>query len=83
MANKKGYNSKKWLNPDTTAFIHTEVCFDYSWGGTLKIADCSRIVNMDVYIDDEKGRKKTLKKLNIMRDEITNLISAIEDINYG
>ncbi len=82
MSKKKKYCSKKWIDPSTTGFIQTEVEFGYSWGATFKMADCSRIINLDVYIDDEKSRKKTLKKLNIIRDEVTNLISAIEDINY-
>jgi len=83
MDKKKLYRSKKWLNPETTAFMFTEVLFDYSWGATLKMGDCNRIVNFDVYIDDEKARKRTLKKLNLMRDELSNLIGAIEDIKYG
>jgi len=83
MNKKKPYRSKKWLNPETTAFIFTEVEFDYSWGATFKMGDCNRMISLDVYVDDEKARKKTLKKLNLMRDELTNLISAVEDITYG
>ncbi len=83
MAKKKAYRSKKWLTAETTGFIFTEVEFDYSWGATLKIGDCTKIVSLDVYIDDEKARKKTLKKLNLIRDEIANLILEVEAINYG
>ena len=83
MLKKKTYKSRKWLNPDTTAFIHTEVEFDYSWGATLKIGDCNRIINLDVYVDDEKAKKRSLKKLNLLRDELSKLITAVEAINYG
>jgi len=83
LKNKKTYKSKKWLDPNTTSFIYTEVEFDYSWGATLKLGDCHRIVNFDVYIDDEKTRKKTLKKLNLMRAELDKLVIAIEGVTYG
>ena len=83
MTIKKRYKSRKWLSPDTTAFIHTEVGFDFSWGATLKIGDCQRIVNLDVYVDDVKSQKRSLKKLNLLRDEIGKLITAVEAINYG
>jgi len=83
LKNKKKYKSKKWLDPNTTSFIYTEVEFDYNWGATLKMGDCQRIVNFDVYIDDEKSRKKTLKKLNLMRAELDKLVIAIEGVTYG
>ncbi len=83
MTNNKKYSSRKWLSPSTTAFIFTELEFDYGWGASLKIGDCNRVVRLDVFVDDEKARKKALKKLNLLRNELTNLITAIEGISYG
>ncbi len=80
---RKAYRSKKWLTPETTGFIFTEVLFDYNWNATLKIGDCSRIVDLDVYIEDEKARKKTLKKLLLLEKEISTMIAVVKNITYG
>ncbi len=71
------------MSKNTTGFIFTEVEHDYSWEAQLKIGDCSRIVSLDVYINDEKDRKKSLKKIDLIISELTKFKSAIEGIKYG
>jgi len=83
VSTKTIHKSKKWLDPNTTSFIFTEIEFDYSWGAQLKMGDCNRIVNYDVYIDSPKARKRTVRKLNIMIEEIMELKDQIEEITYG
>ncbi len=78
MANKKDkLYIKKWLNPDSTAYIYARVPADRSWA-TLKLGDCSRIVDFDIEYDDAQEKRKTLKKLDIMLDTIQKLRDEID-----
>ena len=80
---KKNYSSKKWLNPDTTAFIFTEVFRDYerSWA-TLKMADCSRIVEFDAHIYTKDKRDALAKKVDILISELEKFKEEIEELSY-
>jgi hypothetical protein len=79
---KKTYlKSKKWLNPDTSAFIFVELSREDGWyNGTLKLADCARICNFDVDLNSKKDRTKTMKKIDLMVAELIKLRLAIKEI---
>ncbi len=98
MAEKVLHKSKKWLDTDATDFIYTEITSD-TWRmhdnktgqitnrkchyGTLRLADNHEIVNFSIDADNDKECLRTIKKLDIMIDEINALRNAIVDIYNG
>ena len=82
MSKKYKVRKKTWIDPNTSGFIFTELYHDEDqyYESTLKMADCSRIVQFDTYISSKKDRRATLKKLNIMINNITELRDAILEI---
>lgn len=84
MANKIQHKSKKWIDPNTSGFIYTQVEHDDGYlCATLKLADCARIVSFDVYIDSKKARDKTVKKVQLMVDEMTKFNEILKGLSYG
>ncbi len=82
--NKINYKSKKWIDPNTTGFIYTLIEHDDGYRtAQLKLADCSRIVSFDVYIDSPRARYKTLKKVQLIIDELRKFKEVLEGLNYG
>lgn len=83
MSHKADYKSKVWLNPETTAFIFTEVFRDYEKSyATLKMADCSRIVEFDAFIWSEEKRDELVEKISIMMAELEKFTKELGDIHY-
>lgn len=82
--NKYLINTKKWLNPTTTSFVYASIeeGFGYPYG-ELKIADCNRIVTLDLAMSTGKERKATLKKLDLLLGTIQQLRDKIEEVNSG
>ncbi len=82
--NKINYKSKKWIDPHTTGFIYTLIEHDDGYrSAQLKLADCARIVNFDVFIDSVKARDKTIKKVQLMIDELSKFNEVLKGLNYG
>ncbi len=82
--NKINYKSKKWIDPNTTGFIYTLIEHDDGYrSAQLKLADCARIVNFDVFIDSVKARDKTIKKVQLMIDELSKFNEVLKGLNYG
>lgn len=84
------YASRKWLNTDKkmTAFISVEFDVDEGFivgetnpydfsSASVSIADCSRIVTLDLPTNRKKHRKASLKKLEILITELMKLQDAI------
>ena len=83
MSIKTLLKSKKWIDPNTTGFIYTKVESDDGYKqAELKIADCSRIVSLDVYIDSAKARDKTLRKVRLIVEELTKFKDTLETLTY-
>jgi len=81
---KIDYSSKQWLNPDTTAFIFTEIFRDYERSyATLKMADCNHIVEFDAYIVTEDKRDALVKKVDIMIKELARFNKELGELTYG
>ncbi len=82
--NKVSHKSKKWIDPNTTGYIYTEVGHEDGYKtAELKLADCSRIVSFDVYIGSPRARYKTLKKVQLIIDELNKFKEVLEGLNYG
>ena len=73
----KAWSRRKWLNTAAfggTAFVEItveEICKSYSHASmdaTIKIGDCSRIVNLEFWVgDDEKvGNEHAMKKIDAL-----------------
>lgn len=83
MSHKANYKSKVWLNPETTAFIFTEVFRDYERSyAILKMADCSRIVEFDAYIYTEEKRDELVEKVSIMMAELEKFTKELGELSY-
>ena len=90
MAKKKDkrFNVKRhWLNPPSssnTGYIISGIEKDGNYVyGKLKIADCSKIIELDIYVDDSKQRKEALKKISTIQnalDELVTQINLIEEV---
>jgi len=89
--NKTLYRKKKWLNSTSTAYIYADITTDtytnskhkvtkYHYG-TLKMGDCYRIVSFDIELETVNERKATIKKLDIIIDEVLALRNKIVDIH--
>ena len=84
MSTKVVLHSKKWIDPATTGYIYTHIEHDDGYRtAELKLADCARIVNFDVYIDSKKARDKTVKKVQLMIDEMSKFNEVLMGLNYG
>lgn len=86
MAEGKSKYYRRWLNPPSsnyTGYIQYGVNKEINWVSIeFKVADCSRIVNLD--FDDtetKKGRKAAIKKLKIIRDSAQHVIEMVEVID--
>ena len=86
VTNKYEYTSRAWLSPTSTAYIHTEIEREKIignnawWFGTLLLADSSNVVNFSIHIGDAKEQLATIKKLDIMLDEIEVLRNKVADM---
>jgi hypothetical protein len=43
------------------------------------ITDCSRQVNLSFSLADDEGRKNSLAKARLLRDELSQFVDALED----
>lgn len=76
----KTWKKRDWLNPSNTSnngYIITGQ--DADGDAELKIADCNRIIDLDLYYSTPRGKKVVIRKLNILRDRINNLITVISE----
>ena len=76
------FNIKRsWLNPassDSTGYVISGISKENNYSyGRLKIADCSRIVSLDIDVDDSKQRKQTIKKISIIQNALIDLVKQI------
>ena len=84
MAKKRDnrFNIKRcWLNTansDSTGYIISGLSKEGSYTyARLKIADCSKIISLDIDVDDSKQRKQAIKKIGIIQNALTNLVKQI------
>jgi hypothetical protein len=54
----------------------------YDMGASLRIADCTRSVDIELDIESPAARARSVKKLSILVDEISNLKAALERLEY-
>lgn len=80
------YKNRRWLNTekDMTAFIMCRVeRLNFRGGeevvGDIKIADCSKIVNLDIEGQNKKRRNQTIKKIDTLIEELTKVRNIIEE----
>lgn len=92
MTSKTLYQSRKWLNrkKDRTAFIMCVVDKD-QWiradgkeeapfiSGEIKIADCGKIINLDLFCGNKRDRNNSLAKLDTLINELENVRETIEN----
>lgn len=80
-----GYK-RQWLNPsgsDATGYIYWGVRQE-DFGGyyaMFKLADCSRIVSLDIYLGSKRERRVSLKKLNLIKKAVDDMIAQVEYID--
>jgi hypothetical protein len=78
----KPWKRRVWLNPNRSyddGYIITSV--DTEGDFNLKIADCNRIVDLNVYYSTKSEKKRRIRKMNVLIDELTNLRDAMESID--
>lgn len=82
MSQKFLLNIRKWLNPagsSHSGYIVARVSNDDGYRyASLKIADCSRIINLSIDTDGKKERRASVRKLNILIDTLVKLRNAVE-----
>lgn len=90
MRTKNLYKSRKWLNKDRdrTAFIACYVDRDRwendsgeEWTNTtgeIKIADCGKIIHLDLFCSNKKEHRNALHKLDTLITELENVRAVIE-----
>ena len=77
---------RMWLNPvgsPHNGWMKYGIEKNKEYGGydhSLTIADCNRVCDFSFDFENEKGRKKGLKKLRMMRDALTDMIQQVEAI---
>lgn len=85
MSKSKRWNKRSWLNSDKsmTGFIYWEVekeageeQFLFSWG-SVRIGDCSRIVNLEFPLGKPSENRRSLKKLDNMIDQLNQFRDVI------
>ena len=81
--NRKVLHKRRvWLSPDTTAFVYATLENDDGYRyGELKISDCNKAVRLDINVSNKKERKATVKKLDMLSQEIEALANAVVDMN--
>lgn len=83
---KKIYSNRRWLNSDKTqtAFIAADISAGgFGVSGDIKIADCSKIINLDLWCENKKEARSRLRKLDILIGELFNVREVIHDHFYG
>lgn len=85
MKDKILYRKRKWINPDksSNAFVNARVerfqgirDQDHHISGEIAIADCGRVIHLDIDGWNKRAKKNTLKKL----DNLINVLSEVRDI---
>ena len=79
LAKIKKWKRRVWLNPLTSGdngYIITGQETDEE--AFLKIADCTRLIELNLWYNSKKEKKDVTKKLNILIKEITFLKERIE-----
>lgn len=79
--------SKKriWLNP-VTSYDNGWMKYgvqqddDGAWDADLIIADCNKQVSFGIGVYSKSDRKKTLRKLRVMRNALSDMITQVEEI---
>lgn len=83
MKDKILYRKRKWINPDKTsnAFVNAVVerysSLRYEGtphiGGDVCIADCNRVISLDLWASNKRTKNNTIKKLD-------NLIEVLQEV---
>lgn len=91
MKEKLLYRKRVWLNPDPASGAYVKTYVDRTeWderdpsprvtlGGEFCIADCSRIIRLDIDGWSKAGRKRTVKKFR----KLANVINEVADVIEG
>lgn len=82
MATKKiHYNKRIWLNPPSSSFTGFLVCYAGKDDAFLRIGDCDSIANIHMgYNDVEKAKLDYIKKITLIRDELTKYINCLNEV---
>ena len=78
---KKAWKKRKWLNPsshDDNGYIMYGQESDHD--GFLKIADCHRVISMNLWFDTKAAKRQRIKKLKLMEDSIAELRMKLEAV---
>lgn len=72
-----------------TAFIEVRTSYhphggwdNSSFSGSVKLADCSRSIELEFYCNNEERRQKRLHKLNMIIDQLTKVRTDLENWQF-
>ena len=84
---------RRWLNPIDYMSSHYSAGGAIAWvvhaqhgkqcpSACLSISDCNRKVELDVCIEDDDYKQRTLDKIEIMIEELTKCRDAILEVEF-
>ena len=79
------FRKRAFLNPvstNQTSYIlaHVESTHEgrYKWGSNLiYIADCKRVIQLEFFLGNARGRRLSLQKINLLIDVLTRFRDAL------
>jgi hypothetical protein len=78
----KKWKKRTWLNPlasGDNGYLITGQETDEE--GFLKLADCNRIISLNLWFDTKKDKAEVVKKLGILIDDITVLRDKLLEVD--
>jgi len=77
-------NTRKWLERDSLSYVATQLdAGEFFKTAEVSISDGTNVVNFYESIDTDRERKAARRKLLVMLEAITNLVSEIDNIEDG
>lgn len=88
---KKLHRKRMFVNPDkeSSAFVNSYVdveTYESAQGpkrtiicGYFKLADCDRVITLDIYAANRKELRQTVRKFENVRDELNETLNVLYD----